>query len=469
MLHESSGLKSEIRGISLSDLNQRIQESLKGSFTSALWVVAEVSEITTAANGHCYLELIEKDGVSARVLARIRATIWSSVFRMLKPYFENSTGYRLSAGMKILFSASVEFHEVYGLSLNIRDIEPSYSLGDMARRKAEIVKRLKDEGVLTMNSLLALPLVPQRIAVISSKTAAGYGDFTDSLLRNSRGYHFELRLFPALMQGEQTAASVMEALDAIFSSEEEFDLVAILRGGGAQADLDSFNNYDLAYYITQFPLPVITGIGHERDETVTDLVAHTNLKTPTAVAEFILDLMASFDGLLDEFVYRTERIARDMVSGETRRISTFVQRLTGLSVGRLERSKAEISLLEKHFTTSVNGYLKLEIAHLERYNKSLIQNIYYLTSRYTGVVSTMDERFRRLLVRFFGDKGTSLMRYERTVSHLDPARVLERGYSITMASGKPVKDVRALSEGSLLETRYHKGKSFSRVEKIIKD
>jgi len=266
-----------VNKLTLSELNERIRDALLEAFPGMVWVIAEVSELKENRSGHCYLELVEKEG--NEIVARSRATIWSYTYRMLKPYFETTTGQLFTQGIKILVQASVEYHPAYGLSLNIKDIDPTYTVGDMALQRKEIIDRLQKEGVFDMNRELNLPLVPQKIAVISSATAAGYQDFMNQLESNEYGFVFYTRLFEAFMQGAEAVPSIIRALERIFQYEDFFDAVVIIRGGGATADLSSFDNYELAINITQFPLPVITGIGHEKDDTIIDLVAHTRLKT----------------------------------------------------------------------------------------------------------------------------------------------------------------------------------------------
>jgi exodeoxyribonuclease VII large subunit len=297
--------------IKLSELNGLVRKVVTDAFPEKIWVIGEISEMKINRNGHCYLNLIEKDEATDTVVAQARATIWSYTFRMLRPYFETTTGQILIEGLKVLVNVSVEFHELYGYSLNIQDIDPTYTLGDMARRRREIIARLTDEGVLDMNKEVEFPLAPQKIAVISSETAAGYRDFTDHLLNNPAGYIFYPKLFPAVMQGSQTEISVIEALDHIYEYEDLFDVVVIIRGGGSQIDLSCFDNYNLAYHITQFPLPVITGIGHEKDNTIVDLVAHTRLKTPTAVAEFLIGEVAGFDQQIEEARSEERRVGKE--------------------------------------------------------------------------------------------------------------------------------------------------------------
>jgi len=281
-------------------------------------VIAEILELNENRSGHCYLELIEKNPDTDSLQARVKGTIWASRYSMLRPFFETSTGTKLKSGLKILCLASIEFHVQYGFSLHITDIDPSYTLGDLARKKQEVIRKLREDGIFEMNKQLPFPAVPQRIAIISSEGAAGFGDFMESILNNPQGFQFYTRLYPAVMQGEDAPGSITGAMDKIFESVSEFDCVVIVRGGGSKADLESFNHYELAYFITQFPLPVITGIGHERDESVADMVAAFGLKTPTAVAEFLVDQLMAFEFQLstyhDQLASSVKRIVQSRVS-----------------------------------------------------------------------------------------------------------------------------------------------------------
>ena len=266
-------------------IHDKIYESLPGSF----WVIAEIASLKTQGPGHCYLELTGSDTPGGRVTARARATIWASKYLSLNTFFNASTGIPLRAGITILFRATVEYHELYGLSLNISDIDPSYTAGDMALRREAVIRRLTAEGVISMNRELSLPPYPRRIAVVSSSKAAGYEDFIRHLSHNPYGYVFVPVLFEAVMQGETTEASVTDALNMISEQAQQFDAVVIIRGGGSVTDLSWFDSYDIAFHVTQFPLPVLTGIGHEKDVSVTDMVAWKSLKTPTAVADFLVE------------------------------------------------------------------------------------------------------------------------------------------------------------------------------------
>ena len=316
-----------IKSISLLELNKNIQETINNGFTESVWVVAEISEIKVNRNGHCYLELIEKDALNDSIIAKTRATIWAFTFRMLKPYFENAAGHELTVGLKVLISANVEFHELYGLSLNITDIDPNYTLGDLAQQKAETIKTLKDDGVYEMNKDLPFPIVPQKIAIISSETAAGYQDFINQLKNNSGEYKYYTKLFPSVMQGIQAEDSIIKSLEKIYNHEDFFDIVVIIRGGGSQSDLQCFNSYPVASNVAQFPLPVITGIGHDKDESVVDVVSHEKLKTPTAAAEYIIEKTSSYEGNLFLIEDLIKNYVWEIVKNEKTRFVGYSQQI----------------------------------------------------------------------------------------------------------------------------------------------
>lgn len=257
-----------MEAISLYELNNRIKQTLKASFADSVWITAEITEVQLNRSGHCYLQLADKREQEDSIVATARGTIWAFTFRTLRPYFETTTGRQLEKGMKVLLNVEVVFHELYGYSLNIRDIDPTYTIGDLERKKREILAQLEADGVIDMNRELEFPVLPKTIAVISSPTAAGLGDFMNQLQTNPYGYRFQVKLFPAIMQGDKTTDSVIAALERIYEYESVFDVVVIIRGGGSQTDLGCFDSYEMAANIAQFPLPVIAGIGHERDETI---------------------------------------------------------------------------------------------------------------------------------------------------------------------------------------------------------
>ena len=477
--------------LKLSELNGLVKKAIGESFTAPIWVIGEISELKTNRSGHCYLNLIEKEENGDAIVAQARATIWSYTFRMLRPYFESTTGQQLTEGLKVLVSVSVEFHELYGYSLNIRDIDPTYTLGDMARRRREIIARLQSEGVAEMNKELELPLVPQKIAIISSSTAAGYQDFIDQLTNNPAGYHFDLKLFPAIMQGNQAETSIIEALEQIYLYENFFDAVVIIRGGGSQADLSCFDNYNLAYYITQFPLPVITGIGHEKDDSIVDLVAHTRLKTPTAVAEFLISGVAQFDqrldelknsfigfitGLLAESNNDIEQIARIIAPLTNEKISK-ANNLLNQTIWKLDRSVKKFiqnrntQLIRKEETVryEFKNFAHLQLRILERTTRTLsgtlrqiaIANQGHLTLK----VQRSDALFRGSLTNNRHYLDLSLQMAQLT----DPNEILARGYSITTYNGHALKDVNMIDSLAQIETRLYNGQIISEVKSIKKN
>ena len=397
---------------SLSELGKFINMTLKTAFAEPVWVRAEISEMHENVSGHCYLDLIEKADDTDVLVAKQKATIWAFTYRMLKPYFESETGATLRAGMKVLLLCEVEFHEVYGVSLNVRDIDPAFTVGEMAVRRAEIIRRLTDDGIVDMNKQQPLAPVPQRVAVISSATAAGYGDFCDQLRNNVFGYTFYTKLFPATMQGAQTEQSVVAALDKICDFIDNFDVVVIIRGGGATSDLVAFDNYNLALHCAQFPLPIISGIGHQRDESVVDLVAHTRVKTPTAAAEFLVARINDFEKNVDEMAQNVAFSAREVVHDELLRLQQRIARL-----GVVQRVCVRHDAALQHLTMRLRNAAKMAISSEEK---------------------------RMALV-------------EKSIEYADPATLLQRGFTLTTKHGKIVKSVCDVAPGDIVTTHLADG------------
>jgi exodeoxyribonuclease VII large subunit len=401
--------------LSLFELTSLIKTELEKNLEPSYWVVAEISDLKVNAKGHCYLELVEKEG--AFISAKIKANIWAYTYRNLSAWFESITKSTLRPGIKVLLNATVQYHELYGMSLNIKDIDPNFTLGERARKRQETILTLKEEGVFDMNRELTLPLVPQRIAVISSATAAGYGDFMSQISNNHKNYKFKTTLFAALMQGEQAPKEIITSLLQINARISEFDLIVIIRGGGSQIDLDCFDDYQLASHIAQFPLPVITGIGHERDESICDLVAHTQLKTPTAVAEFLISGLVRFDEKLDEVAYRLEKIGHQLITNAKNRIS---------NIGHELQSKVQTAI------------------HLaEKKTDSLISSLKYAAHDFVKLQKVKVDTFEGPLIKVknkrISETRTHLGNLEKQLSLLHPQAVLKRGYSITLFQGKMIK------------------------------
>ena len=410
----------EQQALSLHELNGLVKRSIRSCLPDTYWIQAELSDVRTNYSGHCYLEFVQKDASGNNLIAKARGTIWSNIFKMLKPYFEQETGQAFTSGIKVLVEVSVEFHELYGYSLTVLDIDPTYTVGDMERKRREILRQLEEEGVIDLNKELEMPILPQRVAVISSATAAGYGDFCNQLANNPRGYGFRTELFSAIMQGERVEESIIAALDAIYERMEEFDVVVIIRGGGATSDLSGFDTYELAANCAQFPLPIITGIGHERDDTVLDKVAHTRVKTPTAAAEYLIARMDKCADALDEMSVRLTESVRRLLLWEHQRMERLKQRIPSAVYKRLGDAKYRLLSAQRDLQMASRQFLSVKKHRLE----------------------LLQQRLNDAL----------------------PEKQLARGYSITLKDGKALKDASALKEGDMVITLLHHGK----VESVVK-
>ena len=427
--------------LSLFELNQLVRRSVRTCLPDEYWVQVELSDVRANYSGHCYLECVQKDPKSNSLIAKARGIIWSNVFSQLKPYFEQETGQAFVSGIKVLVKVTVDFHELYGYSLTIVDIDPAYTLGDMARRRREILLRLQEEGVLSLNKELELPVLAQRIAVISSATAAGYGDFCNQLENNAFGFAFYPRLFPAIMQGERVETSVIAALDRIYAESEKWDVVVIIRGGGATSDLSGFDTYDLAASCAQFPLPIITGIGHERDDTVIDLVAHTRVKTPTAAAEFLVNHLRQTAEQLENYAYYIRQEVPARLNREKERLERCITRIPARVQMRLQREDFRRERLAKRMEMAWQSRLAREQYRLE------------LSSRLSVALQArlLKEKHRLDLL-------------EKSVEAASPDLLLKRGYSITLKDRKAVTDASLLKPGDRVVTRVAKGQFSSEVQ-----
>ena len=425
---------------SLYELNALVRQSVRFCMPDAYWVQAELSDVRTNYSGHCYLEFVQKDPKSNALLAKARGIVWSNVFRELKPYFERETGQAFVAGLKVLVKVTVDFHELYGYSLTVSDIDPTYTLGDMAKRRREILQRLEEEGVLTLNKELDLPELAQRIAVISSPTAAGYGDFCDQLERNAFGFVFYTKLFPAVMQGEQVEASIIRALNRINAEAGRWDVVVIIRGGGATSDLSGFDTYELATNCAQFPIPIITGIGHERDDTVIDMVAHTRVKTPTAAAEFLINHLRETADRLEQYASFFYQEVPGWLGEQKERLERFVARIPARVQMRLQNEGFRQERLVKRIHLAWQTRMMRETYRLQ-----------------------LDGRLNVALQSRLQREGGRLQLLEQQVKAASPELLLQKGYSITLKNGKAVTDASALHPGDEVVTRVAKGEFKSKI------
>ncbi len=373
-----------------------VRDAIEMQMPDEYWVEAELSECRERG-GHCYMELIEKDEQTNTPVARASAKCWRQTWQIMQPHFERVTGQPLHAGLKVLLRVYAQYHEAYGFSWIVTDIDPTYTIGDMARKRQEIIRQLKEEGIFDLQRELCIPLFAQRIAVISAAGAAGYGDFCRQLDDNEYGFKFEVTLFPAIMQGEQVERSIIDALNNIYSLTShpspltsQFDCVVIIRGGGATADLSGFDTLALAEHVAQFPIPIITGIGHDRDESILDMVSNTRVKTPTAAATLLIDNLRQV-------------------------------------LERLNTAQQRISLM---------GHIIIDARHR---------------------IEMLQQRLSTAIERMMTNQKHRLSQIELLLQSFDPQLLLSRGYSITLHHGRAVRDPRQLKAGDEIETRVEKG------------
>jgi len=449
---------------SLLELNRLVKSTIESRFDSPVWLVAEINSITNHRSGHCYLEFIQKAKDSDQIIAQARATIWSTQYRMLSSYFQSVTNTSLSKGIKILVKVSIDFHELYGLSLNVRDIDPNYTLGDLERRKKEIIEKLNSEGIIDMNKSLELPEVIQKVAVISSPGAAGYEDFMNQIDSNKYGYSFDIQLFEADMQGANTENSVVNALNLIFDNDIEFDVITIIRGGGSKSDLSAFDNYNIAFHITQIPIPVISGIGHERDDSITDLVSHTKIKTPTAVANFVIDHNLKFE---TEMIILGDEIVENVKDY----IRTQEMYLTGLGF-ELNKTK---DILSKKYDNCNEIYYRLKNAtknsilekkvQLDKSKQRLSREPNILIDNQISSLDSIMKQIKTHKVHILEKEFNRFESVEHRLRLTDPKNVLKRGFSITKANGKVLTKKTNIKEGDEMETVMFDKKILSKVTK----
>lgn len=452
------------KSYSLKELNLLVKETLSQYLSQAYWVVGEISEIKEHYSGHCYLELIQKDEGSDNIVARARATIWSYSYRILKPYFESTTGRKLAPGLKVMVLAQVSFHEVYGYSLNITDIEPTYTIGDLELKRRETINRLIADGVFDMNREQTLDLLPNRVAVISSPQAAGYEDFLKQLLGNRNRYRFSIKLFEAVMQGEDAETSITQALSNIYNEIDRFDLVAIVRGGGASADLSCFDSYTIASHIAQFPLPVITGIGHEKDTTVADLVAYKAVKTPTALAEYLIDLASEAEQHYLSRVDSLVELSTSFIESSKSQLIFLADQLKSASQltvsrhkNRLTKTWSSLPVLAKFYTYKS----LLQVNDLKEQVKSVAQNYIY-TPRIA--IEKYQKELKKHTLQSLTANKQKVDFFGRLIETMNPINTLKKGFTITMIDGKCVKSVGEINDGILITTKFWDGEIKSKVE-----
>ena len=430
--------------VTLKEFNCLVKDIVDNYMPGEYWVEAEIFNISVQrSSGHCYLELVQKDTATQKITAQAKANIWCNTYLKISGKFEQATGNRLAAGMKILFLAKASFHQVYGYALNILDIDPTYTLGDRERRRKEILDRLTAEGIIDLNKTLQIPVVPQRIAVISSSTAAGYGDFCNQLNSNVYGFKFTVGLFQSPMQGDATEKGVISALDSIHSQLQDWDVVVIIRGGGATSDLDCFDSYPIAENIANFPLPVIVGIGHERDVTILDYVANKRVKTPTAAAELIIQQMLEALMELNSLGERLTNCVTFMLEKEKTRLRLIIQRLPSLYAVMKERQTAKLDNMMSRIGNGIRRDCTEKSHTLD--NSSI--------------------RLRNALSALIVQAKYKLKLIEEHIDNADPKRILSKGYSLTLQNGHAVTRADMLKDGDVITTHFADGN----VKSIVKN
>ena len=430
-----------MKTVTLFELNNLVREVISSTLSEEYWVEAELSEVHEV-RGHCYMELIQKELFSNTPVAKASAKCWKNKWSLLREKFEKVTREGLKPGMKVLLKVYADFHEAYGFAWIVTDINPEFTMGDMARKRQEIINTLKREGVFELQKELVLPQFAQRIAVISSENAAGYGDFCHQLADNPQQLKFYTRLFPAVMQGEGVEESIIGALNSINENIEKFDAVVIIRGGGATSDLSGFDTLRLAENVANFPIPIITGIGHDRDESIVDMVAHTKVKTPTAAAALLIDhLNLVLERLLDA---QAELIAA-------------VRHRSELEQARLVRMSEKIPVLFSLVKTR-------QEQRIERHLANITASLNDKLSREHHRLSLIEKQLSPILLQQMTKENYRLQLLQQRLEALNPQRLLQRGYSITLCKGKVVKDVRQLKSGDEIETKLANGKITSIIQ-----
>lgn len=420
--------------LTLFELNSLVREVMETTLSHAYWVEAEIAEVREV-RGHCFMQLVENDPFRHTPIARADAKCWAAQWLRLRPKFENVTGQKLQAGMKVLLAVTAQFHQAYGFSWIVSDIDPTYTLGLMARRRAEIIAKLKEEGVFDMQKELSLPLLPQRVAVVSSAGAAGYGDFCAQLGENPYHLKFQTTLFPATMQGELVEGSIINALDQIYARKTDFDVVVIIRGGGATSDLSGFDTLALAENVANFPMPILTGIGHQRDESILDMVAYKSLKTPTAVAAFLVDRVS---GLYEHIIELEKSMAR------------IVRQRLDLERMRLGRMAEKIPL--SYSLVKSRGQRRLEQIQM-RLGQAAKLAITARLARLSALESSLTPMVRNLILQ----QAHRLDTLQQELKMNDPELMLAKGFSITTLEGRILRDASFLMPGHRVTTRLEKG------------
>lgn len=452
-----------MEAIRLSELTDLIKETIDTSFTEYYMVIAEISQINVNYSGHAYLQLVEKQQKGEGVLANLRAVIWANKYNLISTYFESVTGKSLEAGMKILIKTEISFHQVYGLSLVIHDIDPTYTLGDIEKQRQKIIDQLIDDGIFEMNKNLFFPAVPQNIAIISSTTAAGYDDFVNHLESNEFDYKFNYKLFNAVMQGEKTEKSIIAALDKIFKEYQNFDIVVIIRGGGSKLDLSAFDSYEIAANIAQFPLPIIAGIGHQRDLSIADLVAFKSMKTPTATADFIIQKTSEFETKLIYSFDSIKNLIRILISEELQNLKIQKTEFNNFILKTLHSADTRLKILNQQVISKTYMLISKNKQLLDFKKEKCKNSIFNTLNKHKEKLLNSEQKIEQKTLTYFLQKNNELKILETKLNAHNPQHILKLGFSITYKDGKIIKSAHELKKGDKLKTRLNDGNIDSEI------
>lgn len=450
---------------SLFEVMQSVRKTIETRYTSSFWVKAEMNKLNFYKHsGHCYPELVEKN--EGKVVAETRAVLWCNDFNRINASFRAVLNEPLKDGIKILFKAKVQFDSKYGFSLSILDIDPSFTLGDLQREKQETITLLKKQLLFEKNKGLQLPLLPQRIAIISVETSKGYADFLNVLEKNAWGYAFFQFLFPALLQGEKAATSIMLQLKRIEKVKGHFDIVAIIRGGGGDIGLSCYNNFELAEAICNFPIPVLTGIGHSTNETVTEMIAHFNAITPTKLAEFLIQKFHNFSMPVQEAERKITDRARQLLADQHSKLDGLAKLFRSVSSKSVLNHSHLLQTYQNKLTQQSRYRITTERGQLSHIKNTLAAQCRFKFAAEQNELQAMGNNISSLAQYQFRNAKNELNALEKNISNLDPKNVLRRGYSITLVNGKAIENINAIQTGDEIKTLLFNGEIVSKVKEV---
>ncbi len=454
---------------SLLEVTRSIQKTIAERYKSTYWIKAELNKLNYyRQSGHCYPELVEKQ--NGKIVAQIRSNLWKDDYLKIDTNFKRVLNETLKDGIKILFLASISFHPEYGLSLRIIDIDPSFTLGDLEKEKQETIKKLKDEDLFNKNKLLILPTLPQRIAIISVETSKGYADFLQVFEQANKSWRYKFfhMLFPSLLQGDNAVPSIIKQLNRIKKVKNHFDVVAIVRGGGGDIGLSCYNNYNLAKEIALFPIPVITGIGHATNETVTEMISFQNAITPTKLAEFLIQKFHNYSVPVQKAEEKIIDRSKRLIADEKSKFASEVKLFRSVTNNMLLENKNLLKESVKSIISQSNFIFKNEHEYHKNIKQKIIIATKHLCSSLNQNLLLFGRNIRRDVLLIFKSQHTELGNIEKNINNMKPENVLKRGYSITYLNGKAVSSFSNVSEGDVLHTVLNEGNLTSTVNSTSK-